>query len=161
MAGITIRPSRYVESTDLQNKLLQIIGKDSTKRGVNMIIADMVKPYVPKKSGTLRDTVKIGPRTIVFGSGLPYARYQYMGEVYGPNHPIMQNGIVVGWFSKPGEKKVPTGRELGLPGEWRGWKFGYTTPGTKHHWFQEMLENDKRTMQIRITNYLKKKAKEV
>ncbi len=161
MAGITVRPSRYVDETDLQQKLLKIIGNDTTRKGVNQIIAELTEPYVPKKSGTLRESLKVGPKVIIYGSGLAYARYQFMGEVYGPNLPITSGGIIVGWRSIKGDTKVPTGRELGIPGEWRGWKFGYTTPGTKHHWFQEMLEHDKRVMQIRITNYLKKRAKEV
>lgn len=157
MAGVRIKPK--VNRTKLQRKLLDLVGNEKTKRGINQIIADMVKPYVPYKSGSLRESVQVGPKTIAWRK--VYARYQYYGEVYGPNFPIMSGGKIVGWYSRPGEKKHPTGRELGLPGEWKGWTFGYTTPGTKHHWLDEMMMYDKRAMQLRITNYLKRRAKEL
>ena len=41
----------------------------------------------------------------------PYAHYQYIGTVYGPNIPIFQNGELVGFRSPPGvgskSPKVP------------------------------------------------------
>ena len=154
MAGIRIRPN--LNKTKLQVMLHFLTDDTETLKGVNQIIADMVKPYVPAKSGALRESVRVGPKTISWT--LPYARYQYYGEVYGPNFPIIKEGTIVGWYSPA--KKYPTGRELGLPGEWMGWKFGYTTPGTKHHWIDEMMQNDKQSMQMRITNYLKKRVKE-
>ena len=160
MPGVRVTVS--VNKTALQKKLLTIVDNDTTRRGVNQIIADMIEPYVPMKSGALRQSVHVGPKTISGGYGTSaYARYQYFGEVYGPNIPIMRQGVIVGWYSQPGVKKHPTGRELGIPGYWRGWTFGYTTPGTKHHWDKLMLQNDKRVMQIRITNYLKRRAKEL
>ena len=44
----------------------------------------------------------------------PYAHYQYMGEVYGPNIPIIdpETGVLMGWFSPPGRPKHPTGEKL-------------------------------------------------
>ena len=155
MAGT--RRKVKINRTALQHKLLDVVGNDKTLRGINQIIADMIEPYVPMKSGALRQSVRVGPKTISWT--LPYARYQYFGEIYGPNFPIISQGMIVGWYSP--EKKYPTGRELGLPGEWMGWVFGYTTPGTKHHWIDEMMKTEKRTMQIRITNYLKRRAKEL
>lgn len=138
--------------------LLFLIDDDKVRRGCNQIIADMIKPYVPKDSGALAESVKVGPKTISWTK--PYARYQYYGEVYGPNFPIVSGGQIVGWFSRAGEKKVPTGRELGVPGEWMGWKFGYTTPGTGHHWYDKMLTSDKKEMSERITRYLKSEFKQ-
>ena len=157
MAGVRIKPK--VNRTKLQKMLLEFVGNEKTQRGVNQIIADMVEPYVPYKTGALRQSVHVGPKTIAWTK--VYARYQYYGEVYGPNFPIMSQGQIVGWYSRPGEKKHPTGRELGLPGYWKGWTFGYTTLGTGHHWIDKMLENDKRSMQLRITFYLKRRAKEL
>ena len=40
----------------------------------------------------------------------PYARYQFYGEIYGPNIPIVENGVIVGYRSPP--EKHPTGRPL-------------------------------------------------
>lgn len=73
-----------------------------------------MKPYIPFRNGVLEASATIGT---VIGSGeihqnLPYAHYQYIGKVYGPNIPITENGIVVGYFSKPNEKKHPTGANL-------------------------------------------------
>ena len=42
----------------------------------------------------------------------PYAHYQYMGIVYGPNIPIIEDGILMGFFSPPGRPKHPTDRAL-------------------------------------------------
>lgn len=67
-------------------------------------------PYVPFESGALRDSVTIAPKTITHNA--PYAHYQYTGEVYGPNYPITQNGVRVGYFSTPNRPKHPTGKRL-------------------------------------------------
>lgn len=113
--------------------------KEAQKKLNERILADCT-PLVPMDTGALRRSgcFPDGPygNWIEWGRGLkPYARYQYFGEVYGPNHPITKNGTIVGWFSKG--KRRPMGRELGVPGEWKGWRFGYTTADTKHHWFDE------------------------
>ena len=70
----------------------------------------LYKKYVPFKTGVLRDTVVIEPKQITHTQ--PYAHYQYTGEVYGPNYPIVQNGVHVGYFSTPNRKKHPTGKTL-------------------------------------------------
>ena len=67
-------------------------------------------PYVPFESGTLRDSVTIAPKTITHNA--PYAHYQYTGEVYGPNYPITQNGVRVGYYSTPNRPKHKTGGKL-------------------------------------------------
>ena len=53
------------------------------------------------------------------GTGLltyfqPYAHYQWMGEVYGPNIPVFEDdsGIPTRFFSPPGQPKHPTGRDI-------------------------------------------------
>ena len=69
-------------------------------------------PYVPFDEGILAGSAntatEIGSGEVVYDT--PYARYQFYGEVYGPNIPIVENGIVVGYWSPP--EKSPTGREL-------------------------------------------------
>ena len=44
----------------------------------------------------------------------PYAHYMYMGEVYGPNIPVFDDnsGTPTRFFSRPGERKTPTGRAI-------------------------------------------------
>ena len=67
--------------------------------------------YTPMRTGALIRSAtlgtKIGSGHIVYNS--PYARYQYYGEIYGPNIPIYKDGELMGWRSPP--KKSPTGRE--------------------------------------------------
>ena len=52
----------------------------------------------------------IGSGMVVWNT--PYAHYQYMGIVYGPNIPIIEDGILMGFFSPPGRPKHPTDRSL-------------------------------------------------
>ena len=59
----------------------------------------LMDPYVPADNLLLAQNV----RTYVAGEqGIvhylsPYAHYQYEGEVYGPNYPIMDGGEVMGF----------------------------------------------------------------
>jgi len=156
---LQVKVEKFITPTELQQKLLGIIGNDKVKKGVNQIIGERANKYVPMKSGALRESMHVGPKTITWGSGLDYGRYQYGGVVYEQNIPITSKGTIIGWYSKPGVTKVPTDRELGVPGEWKGWTFGYTTPGTKHHWIDEMLQHERRAMNTEITTYLKRMAK--
>ena len=156
---VTLKVSKMIDATDLQQKLLNLIGNSEVKRGVNQIIGERANKYVPMKSGALRSSMHVTPTKITWGEGLDYAHYQYNGVVYARNIPISSLGTIIGWYSKPGVSKVPTDRELGVPGEWKGWTFGYTTPGTEHHWIDGMMRNERRAMMNQITNYLKREAK--
>lgn len=152
---LTIDTTRF--RTDKQKKLLQMLNDDRIKTNINLRIKNDINRFVPKKSGHLRRSARVTPDAIVWST--PYAHYQYMGEVYGPNHPIIRNRTIVGWYSTPGQKKEPTGRELGVPGYWMGWRFGYTTPGTHHHWDQYFTYYVKMKTNQKITRYLKAECK--
>lgn len=72
----------------------------------------LYSPYVPMQTGVMKNTVNI---TANGGSGtiehtVPYAHYIYEGEIYGPNYPKRENGVIVSWSSPP--KKHPTGRMM-------------------------------------------------
>lgn len=74
----------------------------------------LMVPYTPMRNWLLMESVKLGT---VIGSGelrylSPHARYLYYGEIYGPNIPIFEGNQLVGFFSPPGRKKHPTGREM-------------------------------------------------
>ena len=94
----------------------------------------MIK-YTPMRNGILIGSAKRGT---VIGSGeihqnTPYARYQYYGEVYGPNYPIFEGDNIVGYYSPP--KKHPTGKEL---------KYDKSkNPNAGKMWFERMKENHK------------------
>lgn len=83
---------------------------------IDKAVIDYSLPYCPFDTGTLANSPYSAS---VIGSGLvtypgPYARYLYYGEVYGPNIPVFEDdsGVPTRFFSPPGQKKHPTGREL-------------------------------------------------
>lgn len=79
---------------------------------VHNLFAKMCDPYVPMQEGVLSQSVALGIAAHSITYYGPYAHYQYVGEVYGPNIPIMEDGIITGWFSPPNQKKHPTGRDI-------------------------------------------------
>ena len=81
--------------------------------------------YVPDDSGALQESGHVVYHEkqvqLVWGDstkgsrGNPtsdYARYQFAGKVYGPNIPILVDGIIVGWCSPKNKPKSPTGEML-------------------------------------------------
>lgn len=86
--------------------------------------------YTPMRTGALIRSAtlgtKIGSGHIVYNS--PYARYQYYGEIYGPNIPIYKDGELMGWRSPP--KKHPTGREITYSKD--------KNPNAQKLWFEKM-----------------------
>ena len=89
---------------------LDAINNETTMTAVHNTLAKWCDPYVPMQNGPLSQTVQISAQGVRYIQ--PYARYQYYGEVYGPNIPIIEGGDIVGWFSPKGKKKHPTGRPL-------------------------------------------------
>lgn len=77
----------------------------------------LYRPYVPFKEGVLYSTVNIsgGNGEGVVEHTAPYAHYAYEGITYGPNVPITQGGVVVGFYS-PKAPKRPTGGMLHYSG---------------------------------------------
>lgn len=83
---------------------------------IDKAVIDKSLAYVPWDSGTLGKSAygatEIGSGKVVYPG--PYAHYMYYGEVYGPNIPVFDDdsGTPTRFFSPPGRKKHPTGREL-------------------------------------------------
>ena len=95
------------------------------------------EPYVPFDTGTLAHSSNTAS---VIGSGevryeTPYARYQYYGNVMGPNIPIKQGGEVVGFFSPKNKVKTLTGRKLIYSKE--------HSPLAGSYWFERMKADHK------------------
>lgn len=90
-------------------------------------------PKVPFDTGALKGSAitasAVGDGLIVYAT--PYARYLYYGEVYGPNIPIYENGVLVG-FRSPAQK-YPTGRELTYQG----------APERGSFWFERAMAEHK------------------
>lgn len=95
--------------TDRINKRLTNICQNDKTFGIELhnILAKMCDPYVPMMDGDLSQTIEVTPEYVRYK--MPYAHYQYTGIVYGPNIPITEDGVIVGWFSPPGQPKFPTG----------------------------------------------------
>ena len=88
-------------------------------------------PYLPYDEGVLAGSAntatKIGSGEVIYDT--PYARYQHGGEVYGPNIPIVENGVIIGYFSPP--EKHPTGEKLQYSKE--------VNPMAGSHWFERAM----------------------
>ena len=156
---INVRVTRDNIQTKLQSDLKELCYDAQTKYEVNNILAEMIDKYVPSGVGnpvrgepTLRESVKITPNYVSWNT--PYAHYQYVGTVYGPNFRVVDENGNYTWRSRKGETKRPTWRPL-------GWLDGYSTAGTGPEWDKEMWANERRSAQIRITNCLKQRKKEL
>lgn len=92
-------------------------------------------PYVPFYEGILAGSAntatEIGSGEVVYDT--PYARYLYYGEVYGPNIPITENGIITGYWSP--KEKFPTAAKLEYSTE--------KNPQAGSHWFERAMEDHK------------------
>ena len=86
--------------------------------------------YVPFADGNLRNNYFLGRDYIKYNS--PYAHYMWVGKVMGPNIPIIEEGLVVGWFSPKDKEKYYTGADI-----------TYHTGNTFSHWDRHMWDNEK------------------
>ena len=68
--------------------------------------------YVPRGTGSLRRIVRIASDSITYQS--PYAHYQYTGKVYvmPQNQKAAFYSEDYGFWSKPGQAKIPTNRDI-------------------------------------------------
>lgn len=110
--------------------------------------------YVPMDSGILDRSARPTPEYLEYPG--PYAHYQWMGEVYGPNIPIYEDGVFAGFVSPP--KKHPTGRKLqynrGPDGKRRESVYH---PLATSHWEVAAMAAHKGDLCRDIENYLKRK----
>ena len=112
--------SARLEANMDPNDLLAAYGLEKggrVQRFIHQKVIDGCTPYVPASPDRTLEfsaqvSTEIGSGMVVWNT--PYAHYQYMGIVYGPNIPILEpeTGILLGFFSPPGRPKHPTDREL-------------------------------------------------
>ena len=156
----TILVKEILKGTALQKKLYALLNDKEARREAHRILGERCNQFVPMKSGELRGHMHPYPQTVRWE--MPYAKYQYQGEVWGPNHPVYDNnGRIIGWETE--SPRRPMGRMLGAhPHEWKGWRFGYTTPNTGHHWLDKAMENGGlRAYSISVTAMLKRRARKL
>lgn len=106
---------------------------------IDKAVIDYSLAYCPWDSGALAKSAYAATQ---IGSGRvrypgPYAHYLYYGEVYGPNIPVFEDdsGIPTRFFSPPGQKKRPTGRDLQYNTD--------TNPLAGSFWFERMKADHK------------------
>ena len=161
MPTVNIQLERF--RTKKQQKLLAMLNDKSVQKQCNEILKNYINKFVPMESGALRRSAIATHKSITWGRGLTYARYQYEGDIYGPNIPIIKGGKVIGWFSRP--PKYNTGRKMTAytyGNDLLNYHFGYNVPGTKHHWDEEFNKSIrwKNRANIDVTLYLKKECKD-
>lgn len=122
-----------VNIDDLQiMKMLNTLQNDKVLGyAIHDLLAKKLDPYVPMDEGVLAQSVIIQPDKITYAQ--PYAHYMYEGVVYGANIPIIENGMIVGWFSLPNVKKHPTGDYIEYNTE--------KHPLATDHWDRAMMED--------------------
>ena len=142
-----------VDFSFIKKDITNILNNREVKLAINNEFARMCDPYVPMVEGMLSQSVQVQEDGIYYPG--PYAHYMYIGQVYGPNIPIVENGEIVGWFSPPGKQKYPTGREI-----------HYTTelhPLASKEWDKAMLrdkgEDFTHTVEAILYRSLKKNGK--
>lgn len=134
MITYTAKLTDMVSTAELKRRL----GVDpggNVQKAVDTAVIRECFPYVPFDEGILAGSAyaatEIGSGEVIYDT--PYARYQYYGEVYGPNFPITENGTVVGFYSPP--EKFPTGQKLEYSTE------KHTMAGS--HWFDRAMADHK------------------
>lgn len=110
MASKRVKVDVKFDIEPLIDKFETIFDDDKFKLAVNNTLARYCDPYVPFLNSPLSTTIEVTTEGVSYIQ--PYARYQYYGEIYGPNIPIKQDGEIVGWFSPKGKPKHPTGRKM-------------------------------------------------
>lgn len=134
MISITARLDLNIEPSDLLAQYgLERGGR--VQKVIDQTVIDYCKPYTPASPDrtlefSAQAATDVGSGQVIWDT--PYAHYQYMGIVYGPNIPIMEpeSGVLLGFFSPPGLPKYPTDRTL-----------TYDTsqnPLAGSHWFERM-----------------------
>lgn len=158
MDGITAKVDVFIDVSSITNKMNAIID-DKSMTAIHALFAKMCDPYVPYgETGLLSVQVEITPEYVRYFAGLgdgdSYAHYIYTGEVYGPNIPIMENGIITGWLSPPGKgTKHPTGRKLTYnPG---------VHPQATDHWDKAMMREHADEFTEQVKQILIRRAREL
>ena len=147
--GITVNV--HIDERALQAKLDNLLDK-KTMLEVHNALARYCEPYVPMQSGLLATTHQVTPDFVRYY--LPYAHYQYTGDVYGPNIPIKdKDGNIVGFFSPPGQKKHPTGAQLKYSTEMH--------PRASKEWDKAMMADNGQAFIEEVKRILVERAREL
>jgi len=133
----------------LQSRIEGLNNVKEVKLAIHNDFRKHLLPYEPFREGIMSQSVVVTEDYLHYTA--PWSHYMHEGVVYGPNIPVFEDGVIVGYFSLPDRKKHPTGE-----------KIKYSTekhPQATHHWEQAMMrdkgdvfEEDVKNI---ITHYLK------
>ena len=102
----------------------------------------LINPYTPKDTGIMMQSARLRPWEIEYIQ--PYSAYMYYGEVYVD--PVTGAGGYLGskgWFSRPGVKKVPSGRPL---------QYQKNNPYATDHWDEKAEQAGQKDKLYRTLN---------
>lgn len=137
----------------LQNKMEGLNDNKQVKLAVHQQFRKRLMKYEPMRTGVMSEAVTVTEDYLHYLS--PQSHYMHEGVVYGPNIPIFEDGVIVGYFSLPDRKKQPTGEKLKYSTE--------KHPNATHHWEQAMMQDEgdvfETDVKSIVTHYLKKGAK--
>ena len=123
-----------IEAPEIEEYFNRIINDDKTMLEVQNKFAQFCNEFVPMQEGVLSQSITVTPQYVQYNA--PYAHYMYVGEVYGPNIPIKDSdGNIEGWFSPPGQKKHPTGRQMQFNTE--------KHPRASKEWDKAMMDSER------------------
>jgi hypothetical protein len=165
--GTVVKLDLELDLGGVEKKINRVANDETTMICMQNLIAKMCNPYVPMREGVLSQSEVIESlpldqpfenKYISISSDCvhyiqPYAHYMYTGDVYGPNIPIIENGIITGWWSPKGEKKKTTGKPLQYNTEKH-------SKATKK-WLEVMVANDGDRLCRQVENILKRRIDEV
>lgn len=140
-----------INTLGIQKKLNKLLKDKGTLTACHNLLFKMCDPYVPFDTGTLSQSVEVTDKYVRYLQ--PYAHYMYTGIVYGPNIPIIENGVVVGFFSRPGVKKTPTGNYINYDKTHH--------PLATHHWDEAMMNVQGSEFTSQIQAILEERAKHI
>lgn len=140
-----------IDTNRLANKIENLLD-DNTMLQIQTLYAKTIDPYVPMDTGTLAHTLEITSKGVKYN--VPYAHYMYIGLVYGPNIPIIENGEIVGWFSPPGKgSKHPTGDSINYDLS--------AHPLATSHWDKVAMQTEIHKFENDVKQILVRRAKEL
>lgn len=137
----------YAEKIKLKSEkeTFRRIFDDETMTYVHTELGKFCKEYVPADTEQLADSGIPYPDYLEYPG--PYAHYQWEGDVYGPNIPIYEDGVLTGFISPP--KKHPTGKKLHYSKDQH--------PLATSHWEKAMMASKGDEFCKDIEDYLRRK----
>lgn len=114
----------------------------ATRRYLASEVRRFCEPYVPFRQGVLKNSATIAQDGSAITYPGPYAHYQYVGKVMGPNIPVIKGGQLISFFSR-GPKRY-TGASLQYHG----------APMRGPQWDKRMLADKSEELTQSLANYV-------